>query len=145
MGLATSEAHTSIPHRKDALHCDYKFFISPRLPLRQLIPLHIDTYCDSDWATDIDSRRSTSGTVTSVLQVPLAFSSRTQSTVATSSAEAELYAMAHRPRHQRQLAHLPATSRTSTSSSMTDGHRPLTSAPLTLSTTSPPRQLPPSL
>ena len=77
----------------------YKFLISPRLPqghslpLRQLIPLNINTYCDSDWATDIDSRKSTSGTVTSVLQVPLAFNSRTQSTVATSSAEAELYAI----------------------------------------------------
>ena len=77
----------------------YKFLISPQLsqghslPLRQLIPLHINTYCDSDWATDIDSRKSTSGTVTSVLQVLLAFNSRTQSTVATSFAEAELYAM----------------------------------------------------
>ena len=38
------------------------------------------------------SRKSTSGTVTSILQVPLAFDSRTQSTVATSSAGAELYA-----------------------------------------------------
>ena len=82
---------------KGTLH--YKFLISPRLPqahslpLRQLIPLHINTYCDSDWATDIESRKSTSGTVTSVLGVPLAFNSRTQSTVATSSAEAELYAI----------------------------------------------------
>ena len=58
-----------------------------------LIPLHINTYCDSDWATDIESRKSTSGTVTSVLGVPLAFNSGTQSTVATSSAEAELYAI----------------------------------------------------
>ena len=53
----------------------------------------INTYCDLDWATDIESRKSTSGTVTSVLGVPLAFNSRTQSTVATSSAEAELYAI----------------------------------------------------
>ena len=52
-----------------------------------------NTYCDSDWAPDIDSRKSTSGTVTSVLQAPLAFNSRTQSTVATSSAEAELYSI----------------------------------------------------
>ena len=77
----------------------YKFLISPRLPqghslpLRHLIPLHINTYCDSDWATDIESRKSTSGSVTSVLGVPLAFKSRTQSTIATSSAEAELYAI----------------------------------------------------
>ena len=78
---------------------NYKFLISPRLPqghslpLRQLIPLHINTYCDSNWATDIESPKCTSGTVTSVLGVPLAFNSRTQSTVATSSAEAELYAI----------------------------------------------------
>ena len=82
---------------KGTLH--YKFLISPRLPqghsvpLRQLIPLHINTYCDSDWATDIESRKSTSGAVISVLGIPLAFNSRTQSTVATSSAEAELYAI----------------------------------------------------
>ena len=69
----------------------YKFLISPWLPLRQFIPLHINTYCDSDWATDIESRKSTSGIVTTVLQVPLTFNSRTHSTVATSSAEAELY------------------------------------------------------
>ena len=66
---------------KGTLH--YKFLISPRLPqghslpLRQLIPLHINTYCDSDCATDIESRKSTSGTVTSALGVPLALNSRT--------------------------------------------------------------------
>ena len=82
---------------KGTMH--YKFLIPTRqpqghsLPLRQLVPLHINTYCGSDWATDIDSRKSTSGTVTSVLQVPLAFNSRTQSTIATSSAEAKLYAI----------------------------------------------------
>ena len=90
----TSNIHSYI---KGTLHD--KFLISPRLPqghslpLRQLIPLHINTYCGSDWATDIESRKSTSGTVTSILGVPLVFNSRTQSTVATSSAEAELYAI----------------------------------------------------
>ena len=81
----------------------YKLLISHRLyqrhslPLRQLLPLNINTYCDSDWATDVDSRKSTPGTVTSVLQVPLAFNCRTQSTVATSSAEAELRAISLGP------------------------------------------------
>ena len=88
--------HT-LRHLKGIMH--YKLLVSPRLPqghslpLRQLMPLHINTYCDSDWATDIGSRKSTSGTVTTVLQVPLTCNSRTQSTVATSSAEAELYAI----------------------------------------------------
>ena len=92
-----SHLEHTLRYIKGTLH--YKFLISPRLPqghslpLRQLIPLHINTYCDSDWVADIESRKSTSGTVTSVLGVPLAFNSRTQSTVATSSAEAELYAI----------------------------------------------------
>ena len=56
MGLVTSEAHTPVHQRE---HFADKFLISPRLsqgnslPLRHLIPLHINTYCDSDWATDI--------------------------------------------------------------------------------------------
>ena len=92
-----SHLKDTLRYIKGTLH--YKFLITPRLPhghslpLRHLILLHINTYCDSDWAADIESRKSTSGTVTSVLGVPLAFNSRTQSTVATSSAEAELYAI----------------------------------------------------
>ena len=77
----------------------YKFLISSRppqghsLPLPQLIPSCINAYCGSDRATDIDSRKSTSGRVTFVLQAPLALNSRSQSTIAASSAEAELYAV----------------------------------------------------
>ena len=80
---------------KGTLH--YKFLISPRLfqgysvPLRQLILLHINTYCDSDWATDIESRKSTSGTVTSVLGVPLAFNTE-------STAEHSLQSQHHQQR-----------------------------------------------
>ena len=82
----------------------YKFLISPQLPqgqghslpLRQLIPLPINTCsCDSDWAADIESRKSTSGRVHSVLQVPLAFNNGTQRSVATSIAEAKPYAIGH--------------------------------------------------
>ena len=109
MGLATSEAHPQVDQGNYALQVPHLTSATSRslTPLRQLIPLHINTYCDSDWATHIDSRKSTSGTVTSVLQVRLAFNSRIQSTVATSSAEAELYA------HQQQLTHLSAASGTS--------------------------------
>ena len=50
----------TLRHLKGTMH--YKFFTSPQLPqshslpLRQVIPLHINTYCDSEWATDIDSQ-----------------------------------------------------------------------------------------
>ena len=45
--------HT-LRYLKRTIHC--KFLISPRLPqghsqpLHQLIPFHINTYCDSEWA-----------------------------------------------------------------------------------------------
>ena len=97
VGLVTSETYTSVHQlgghftTSSSSHLDYLKDIHYHFDIS--FPLHINTYCDSDWATDIESRKSTSGTVTSVLGVPLAFNSRTQSTVATSSAEAELYAI----------------------------------------------------
>ena len=104
---------------KGTMH--YKFLISPRLPqghslpLRQLIPLNINTYCDSDWATDIDSQEvylrhsylSTSST--SCFQQ--------QNTEYSRYIISRSRTLCHWPRHQRQPTHLPATSRTSTSSS----------------------------
>ena len=58
----------SLRDLKETMH--YKFIISPRspqghsLPLRQLVPPHINTFRDSDRATSIESRKCTSGTVT---------------------------------------------------------------------------------
>ena len=52
----------------------------------------IDCYVDSDWATDKISRRSTSGGMLMYAGALVLSYSRTQTTVATSSAEAELYA-----------------------------------------------------
>ena len=63
-------------------------------PLDQLHPLDIKCFTDSDWAGDQESRKSTSGFIISILNTPLAFSSKTQGSIAQSSAEAELYAMA---------------------------------------------------
>eukprot|EP00971_Amphidinium_carterae_P248601 4934939-Amphidinium_carterae.1 len=48
---------------------------------------------NSDWAGCNTTRRSTSGTITTCWGSPLLHISRTQSTIALSSAEAELYAM----------------------------------------------------
>ena len=88
--------HT-LRYLKGTMH--YKLLIPPQLPqghslpLHQLIPLHINTYCDSDWPqTPIDSRKSTSGT----------------SGVQQQSSEHSRYikrrsrAPCHRPQHQRQ-------------------------------------------
>ena len=63
-------------------------------PLDQLHPLDIKCFTDSDWAGDQESRKSTSGFVISIFNTPLSFSSKTQGSIAQSSAEAELYAMA---------------------------------------------------
>ena len=52
----------------------------------------IDCFVDSDWATDKVSRKSTSGGMVLYAGALVLSYSRTQTTVATSSAEAELYA-----------------------------------------------------
>jgi hypothetical protein len=46
-------------------------------------------YSDSDWASDLDTRRSTSGYVVMMAGRPIAWMSKLQSIVATSSMEAE--------------------------------------------------------
>jgi len=56
------------------------------------VPKEITVYVDSDWATDTTTRRSTSGFVLMFSKCVLHFMSKTQSTVALSSAEAELNA-----------------------------------------------------
>jgi len=52
----------------------------------------IHGFCDSDWAGDIDTRRSTTGYLTFMAGGPIAWQSRLQTTVATSSMEAEYMA-----------------------------------------------------
>ena len=95
MGLVTFETYTSVHQRNTSLQVPHLTPTTSRTftTTSTSHPFAHNTYCDSDWAADFESRKSTSGTVTSVLGVPLAFNSRTQSTVATSSAEAELYAI----------------------------------------------------
>ena len=46
-------------------------------PLDQLHPLDIKCFTDSDWAGDQESQKSTSGFIISILNTPLAFSSKT--------------------------------------------------------------------
>ena len=55
--------------------------------------LEIHTYCDSDWAGCKITRKSTTGCVTQIMGCTVQHCSRTQSTVALSSTEAETYAL----------------------------------------------------
>ena len=51
--------------------------------------LNLHVYSDSDWASDLDTRRSTSGYVVMMAGGPISWMSKLQSIVATSSMEAE--------------------------------------------------------
>ena len=51
------------------------------------------TFSDSDWASDVSTRRSTGGHVSILAGGPISWSSRAQSLVAKSTAEAEFVAM----------------------------------------------------
>ena len=57
------------------------------------VPVELTIVVDSDWAGCRTTRRSTSGCVISLFGCPIHSFSRTQGTIATSSGEAELYAI----------------------------------------------------
>lgn len=50
-------------------------------------------YCDADWASDVDQRRSTTGFVFTLQGGPISWNSKRQNTVALSTTEAEYMAM----------------------------------------------------
>ncbi|KFD65016.1 LOW QUALITY PROTEIN: hypothetical protein M514_22733 [Trichuris suis] len=56
--------------------------------------LQLKAYCDSDWAGDVDSRRSTSGYVLTLCNGPVVWSTGGQKAVAQSTVEAEYVAIA---------------------------------------------------
>ena len=75
---------------------DFVFVMEPQLPVRNQegkFPVQIVSYSDSDWAGCQKSRRSTSGSLVSVFNINVQSTSRTQASIAHSSAEGELYAM----------------------------------------------------
>eukprot|EP00971_Amphidinium_carterae_P212578 4218778-Amphidinium_carterae.1 len=80
-------------HIKGTIH--YRVHLAPKVRCndRQEIKVDVESYADSDWAGCNATRKSTSGTITTCWGSPLLHISRTQSTIALSSAEAELYAM----------------------------------------------------
>ena len=57
------------------------------------IPLNIDTHTDANWASCETTRKSTTGFVLYFFGAAVHYGSRTQATIALSSAESELYAI----------------------------------------------------
>eukprot|EP00971_Amphidinium_carterae_P212986 4227223-Amphidinium_carterae.1 len=78
---------------KGTIH--YRVNLSPKVEYNEQckIKVDIESFADGDWAGCNTTRKSTSGTITTCWGSPLLHISRTQSTIALSSAEAELYAM----------------------------------------------------
>eukprot|EP00971_Amphidinium_carterae_P190408 3778800-Amphidinium_carterae.2 len=70
---------------------NYKLHLKPKPPNHN--DPYIKAYCDSDWAGCTTTRKSTTGTVLQFAGVTIATSSKTQQTIAQSSAEAEPYAI----------------------------------------------------
>ena len=113
---------------KGTLH--YKFLISPSTtsrtftttstshPVAHQHVLYINTYCDSDWVADIESRKSTSGR--SHISTGSTSCIRQPDTTHSRYIICRSRTLCHRPRHQRQLTYLPTTSRTSATSAEED-------------------------
>uniref|UniRef100_A0A3Q7IZP5 Reverse transcriptase Ty1/copia-type domain-containing protein n=1 Tax=Solanum lycopersicum TaxID=4081 RepID=A0A3Q7IZP5_SOLLC len=60
---------------------------------RKIDSQYLVGYCDSDYAGDLDKRRSTSGYVFTIANAPVSWKSTLQSTVALSTTEAEYMAI----------------------------------------------------
>ena len=72
---------------------DYKQIIRPTVKIPAKAIPDINVYVDSDWAGCPTTRRSTTGFLITLLETTINYGSRTQATIALSSAEAELYAI----------------------------------------------------
>jgi hypothetical protein len=82
-------------------------------------PEDVVGYSDSDWASDLDDRRSTAGFVFMLGGGAISWSSKKQASPATSSCEAEYMAAAHCARHAIWLRRLLSDLSISISSPMT--------------------------
>ncbi len=68
----------------------YKQVIRPTFKLTEATH-DLNVYVDSDWAGCVDTRKSTTGFRITFLGATISYGSRTQTTIALSSAEAELF------------------------------------------------------
>ena len=73
----------------------YKQIIPPTVKLTQTTH-DLNVYVDRDWAGCVETRKSTTGFSITFLGATISYGSRTQATIALSSAEAELYCHQHR-------------------------------------------------
>ena len=71
----------------------HKQIIRPTMKIPASATPDLNVYVDSDWAGCSATRRSTTGFVITLLGTTINYGSRTQATIALSSAEAELYAI----------------------------------------------------
>ena len=71
----------------------YKQIIRPTIKVPESTVPDFNIYVDSDWAGCHVTRKSTTGFVITMLGATINYGSRTQATIALSSAEAELYAI----------------------------------------------------
>ena len=78
-----AEASTEVHQRSE---------VRPTVKTSDITP-DVDVYVDGDWAGRATTRKSTTGFVIKFMGAAIHFGSRTQSTTALSSAEAELYAI----------------------------------------------------
>ena len=89
----TKESNTYYATFKETKH--FKFIIQPTTTLNSDTNncLDLEIYIDADWAGCPTTRKPTSGFNITLLNTTIAFGSRTQATVALSSAESALYAI----------------------------------------------------
>lgn len=83
------------PHLRAAYHVLRYLKQDPalRIFISNIPDLNVSTYCDSDWATCPDSRKSISGCLILMGDSPISWKSKKQATISLSSAEAEYRAI----------------------------------------------------
>jgi hypothetical protein len=85
---------------------DYGLKIEPHTPNTNSFMWNMVVYTDSDWAGDKDTRRSVSGYVLFLLNVPILWKSKSQQSVSLSSSEAEYYAMSEAVKDVKFVVHI---------------------------------------